>query len=331
MKNFCLIVCTYMRPKPLLALLKSVKKQTLYPSQIIIVDGSTNNLTKEAIEKNGFNNLEYYLVEEKDRGLTKQRNIGIEKTGKNIAVVCFLDDDTILEKEYFERIINTYIKYPDAIAVGGYITNEVEWKKKTKPVLFDEFEKDGHIRKIGKRNLIRKRLGLLSDQEPGIMPFFSNGFPVSFLPPTDRIYKVEYFMGGVSSYKKNLFHQISFSNYFEGYGLYEDLDFCLRTSKIGKLYVNTAAKLAHHHEVAGRPNKYAYGSMVVRNGWYVWRIKYSKPSLKARFKWNAIVLLQIFLRGVNVFTTNKRKEALTETFGRISGWFSLLYNKPTIL
>jgi hypothetical protein len=71
-----------------------------------------------------------------------------------------------------------------------------------------------------------------------------------------------------------------------------------------------------------------YGKMVVRNGYYVWRVKYPNPSFKAKIKWHLITLLLTAIRFTNVVTTSKRKEALTETFGRISGWFSLFFNPP---
>lgn len=319
-----------MRPKALSELLNSVKEQTVYPNEILIIDGSTDDKTNLLFANESFKNLSYYKVDATERGLTKQRNIGISKVDDTIDIVCFLDDDTILEPTYFENLIETYSIYPYAIAVGGYISNEVHWKKKDKAVLYNEYEQDEFVRKLGQRNVLRKRLGLLSNQPPGIMPEFSNGFSVSFLPPTDKVYEVEYFMGGVSSYKKEVFNQISFSDYFEGYGLYEDLDFCLRVSKLGKLYVNTAAKLEHHHEPSGRPNLYHYGKMVVRNGWYVWRVKYPNPNVKARIQWNVIVFIQIFLRGLNFFSTNKRVEALTETLGRKIGWWSLVFNKPKV-
>jgi hypothetical protein len=60
----------------------------------------------------------------------------------------------------------------------------------------------------------------------------------------------------------------------------------------------------------------------------VWRVKYPNPSLKARFKWNAIVLLLTFIRFSNIFTTGKKQEALTESLGRLIGWFSLLFHQP---
>lgn len=317
-----------MRAESLLKLLNSVKDQTLYPDEILIVDGSTNEETKQALEVNQFKNLKYFLVDKKQRGLTKQRNFGINKVSESIDVVCFLDDDTILGSNYFEELIKTYKIKKDAVAVGGYITNDVKWYQKEGEVNFDEFKIDGYIRKLGKRYTIRKKLNLLPDVAPGLMPTFSNGYPISFLPPVNKIFKVESFMGCAMSFRKEVFNSISFSTYFEGYGLYEDLDFCLRSTQYGDVYVNTAAKLEHHHDASGRPNKFKYGKMVVRNGWYVWHVKYQTPKFIARIKWNSIVFLQIFLRSLNIFNTKNKKEALTETIGRVVGIISLIFIKP---
>lgn len=319
-----------MRPKPVTDLLKSVQGQTCYPDEIIIVDGSTNQLSKEAIESLDYKNLTYYLVDDNQRGLTKQRNFGIDKSSKEI--ICFLDDDIILTPTYFEKLLETYLTNAEAIGVGGYIIEDVSWRKlpENDSALFKEYEYDGYARPMGLRNILRKRLGLLSNTKPGIMPEFSNGLSISFLPPSGKTYEVEHFMGGVSSFNKTIFNKIKFSEYFEGYGLYEDSDFCLRASKLGPLFVNTAAKLYHYHDDSGRPNRYSYGKMVVRNGWYIWRLKYPKPSFKAKIKWNLIVLLLIKLRFLNIFTTTKKREAFTESFGRFFGWIGLLISKPKI-
>ena len=330
--KFSLIICTYMRPKALLALLQSVNMQVLYPDEILIIDGSTNNKTEEILNKKRFKNLVYHKVDDQNRGLTKQRNFGISKVSNAMDIVCFLDDDIILTKTYFKKLIETYRTYPNAGGVGGYIINEVHWKKlkPSEKVTFKEYEIDGYVRNLGSRNVIRKKLGLLSDQPPCFMPEYSNGFSVGNLPPNDKTYKAEYFMGGVSSFKKEVVATIKFSEYFEGYGLYEDLEYCLRVSKKYKLYVNTGATLSHYHEEAGRPNKYMYGKMVIRNGWYVWRTKYSNPSLKGRLKWNLIVALLISIRIINIFTTAKKREAFAESIGRILGWLSLITKKPKL-
>lgn len=328
--KFSLVICTYMRPLSLLKLLNCVEKQLFYPDEILIIDGSTDTKTAEILKQNSFKNLKYFLVDKSQRGLTKQRNFGIEKVCENIDIVCFLDDDIILQSDYFENLIDTYRKNPKSIGVGGYITNELDWKKlsESTKIEYDDFVYDGYVRKMGRRFVLRKRLGLLPTVKPCMISEFSHGYSVSFLPPSGKTYQANFFMGGVSSFKKELFQQIKFSTYFEGYGLYEDADFCLRASKLGEMYVNTAAQLEHFHEEGGRPNKYNYGKMVVRNGWYVWHVGNQNPSIKARLKWNLITVLLTLIKFSNIFTTPKRREALTEAVGRTIAWLQLLIDKP---
>ncbi|MFD0977956.1 glycosyltransferase family 2 protein [Salinimicrobium gaetbulicola] len=325
--RFSLIICTFQRPKALVKLLDSVSEQTEYPDEILIIDGSDDNQTKDILVEKKFRNTRYFKVLEGQRGLTRQRNFGIQEVSEETEIICFLDDDVVLKMDYFENLFKTYIKYPEAIGVGGYIIDDIKWEENGEAE-FGDFVYDGFKRKLGSRNVLRKKFGLLSETPPGVMPKASNGFSTGFLPPSGKVYPVEYFMGGVASYRKELFQKIRFSHYFEGYGLYEDMDFCLRASKLGQLYVNTTAQLFHYHEEAGRPNRYEYGKMVIRNGWYVWRVKNPSPDLEAKLKWHATVFLLTFVRMGNIFTTSKRKEALTESLGRVVGWWSLIFKKP---
>jgi GT2 family glycosyltransferase len=328
--KFSLIICTYMRPEPLLKLLQSVEVQTIYPDEVIIVDGSTDDATEAVLQQHIFDNLKYFKVLDHERGLTKQRNYGVVRVGEEIEVVCFLDDDTVIEVDYFEQIINTYQLYPEALGVGGYIINETE----SEFVGYDyqptnkEYYFDGWKQKEGSRFVMRKKLGLDSDCPPGYSSMYSHGRSVGFLPPSGKVYPVEMLMGGVSSFKKTVFKTIQFSIYFEGYGLYEDADFTLRVSKIGKLYLNTSAKLNHYHDDAGRPNQYLYGKMVVRNGWYVWRTKNPSPTIQHQLKWHAITILLMVIRFTNVLSSRAKKEAFTEALGRTVGWWSLWLSKP---
>ena len=329
--NFTLIVCTYMRPVPLLTLLQSVKEQTLYPNEILIIDGSTNNDTADALKTYQFQNLKYLKVPPEHRGLTRQRNYGIARVNDIIEIITFLDDDIVLTPTYFENLLNTYQSHPDALGVGGFIIDDTvscEYVGENYKPTIKEFYFDGWKRKEGSRFVMRKRFGLDSDCPPGFSSLYSHGRSVGFLPPSDKIYEVEQLMGGVSSFKKSVFETLQFSTYFEGYGLYEDADFSIRVAKKGKLYLNTTAKLNHYHDASGRPNKYQYGKMVVRNGWYVWRTKNPKPLLDARIKWHSITLLLTLVRFMNTFTTSKRKEAFTEAFGRTIGWLSLWLSRP---
>lgn len=328
--NFTLIICTYKRAESLLRLLKSVEVQTLYPDRILIIDGSPVMETETMLKENQFKNLEYFKVAEKDRGLTRQRNFGIDILKPDCEIVCFLDDDVILEKEYFKQLLNTYEKEPEALAVSGYITNDADWQQveDANEISKDRFTYDGWSRVEGSRFGMRRKFGLAPNKAPGMMPDFSHGYSTAFLPPSNKVYEVEMLMGGISSYRTSIFKELSFSEYFEGYGLYEDADFSLRLSKKGKLFVNTAARLEHHHDAGGRPDLLKYGKMVLRNGYYVWRVKYPNPTLKAQFKWHVTALLLTGIRFSNVFTSKEKKEAFSEATGRFSGWFSLFFNAP---
>lgn len=322
-----------MRPKPLLDLLESVKDQTLYPNQLIIVDGSTNDDTKLAIEQTNYINLEYYKVTEEDRGLTKQRNFGIGKISKDSDVVCFLDDDTILLNDYFKEVIQTYLDDPKITGVGGVAINENRWEKKEQSKVYHSkkyYELDGYVVKEGQRNIIRNYLGLESDKGPGVMPEFSNSRTCGF-PLTGKTHEVDLLIGMSFSFHRKVFESINFSTYFEGYGLYEDADYSMRALKFGKNVINTKAQLNHYHHPDGRPNKFSYGKMVVRNGWYIWRVKFPKVSLKSKLKWNIIVLVLAGIRFLNTFTSSNKKAALTESLGRFYGLLTLLVNKPRVI
>ncbi|WNH11645.1 glycosyltransferase family 2 protein [Thalassobellus suaedae] len=207
---FSLIVCTYIRPQPLLELLQSVKEQTLYPNEILIIDGSSNNETETVLNKKPFKNLRYYKVDKLNRGLTKQRNFGINLVSKDSEIMCFLDDDIILTPSYFETLIETYSIKSDALAVGGYITNEVSWKLSDNQNDSSKFYFDGWMRNEPSRFKIRQLFGLLPDVDPGFMPTFSHGRSISFLPPSEKIYEVEQLMGGYLVIKKKFSIALNF-------------------------------------------------------------------------------------------------------------------------
>ncbi|WJS95113.1 glycosyltransferase [Flavobacterium johnsoniae] len=328
--QFSLIICTYLRPEPLFKLLQSVRKQILYPNEILIIDGSTNNETQILLQENIFLNLKYFKVKDEDRGLTKQRNFGISKVNQDSEIVCFLDDDTILEENYLEEIIKTF-QSDDAVGgVGGIAINENKWKPQINGIQYNKKKNylfEGYFYPEGLRNVVRNYLGLASNLGPGKMPLYSHGRTCGF-PLTGKTYEVDLLIGMSMSFRKTVFNEIKFSKFFEGYGLYEDADFSLRALKFGKNVVNTNARLSHFHDPSGRPNHYKYGKMVVRNGWYVWRIKNPNPNFKDFLKWHAITILLTFIRFSNVLTENDKKAALREAIGRTVGWWSLFFYKP---
>ena len=326
--NFSLIICTYQRPDAITNLLNSVINQSVYPNQIIVVDGSEGIETQNLSLEKTFKSLEYFKVEDDVRGLTRQRNYGISRLNEEAEVVCFLDDDVILETKYFEAVIKTFRDRSDVVGIGGVATNENLWKPSKRTESTDKiYVLDGFERNESQRFYLRNKLGLQSPDLPGIMPSFSHGRTYGY-PLTGKVYEVDLLIGMAMSFRRSVIDSEKFSLYFDGYGLYEDADYSLRALKYGKNVICTSAKLQHYHDPAGRPNSFKYGKMVLRNGWYVWRIKFPKPNLKSRLKWNATALLLTLIRFSNVFTTSARKDAFLEASGRVVGWFSLFFNKP---
>lgn len=327
-----LIICTYKRPKALVTLLDSVKKQTFYPDEILVVDGSPDDQSKNALYSANYPNLVYYQVDQQNRGLTKQRNFGIKKVAQDSEIVCFLDDDTVLEKNYFEEIKKTFLSSSKITGVGGIAINENKWKPVVPGASYNpkkSYVFEGYVYSEALRNKLRNYLGLQSEFYSNVMPEYSHPRTCEF-PLNGKTYEVDLLMGMSMSFRKELFDTIGFSTYFEGYGLYEDADFSIRAQRLGVNVINTNVQLSHFHDAAGRPNKYQYGKMVVRNGWYVWRVKYPNPSIKSKMKWHLITLLLMKIRLLNVVTTSKRKEAFTEAIGRFAGWLSLFVNKPKL-
>lgn len=319
-----------MRPQSLLQLLLSVQVQKVYPDEILIIDGSTNQETEQMLQKNQFDNICYFLVPENLRGLTKQRNYGLERVAHTSDVIAFLDDDTELLPNYFQELTETFVSNGAITGVGGVAINENNWSL-IKPNMTYHMHKyiqfEGYVYQEGQRNVVRNYLGLQSNLGPGKMPDYSHGKNCSF-PLNGKTYEVDLLVGMSFAFRKKVFDSLRFSTYFEGYGLYEDADFSIRALEFGINVINTNVQLKHFHHPSGRPNQYQYGKMVVRNGWYVWRTKNSKPSLKAKIKWHSITLLLTLIRFSNTFTTNKKVGAFTEALGRTVGWLSLPFHKP---
>ena len=326
-----LIICTYMRPDALCVLLDSIVMQVKVPNEIIIVDGSLDAKTTQRLEEKKYSlPIRYFMVDKDNRGLTKQRNYGVARVNEEMEIVAFLDDDIRLSKNYFNALLMPYMD-ENVIGVGGCTTNEATWYKMTDTKCsIKEFCYDGYKRSESLRFVIRKLLKLAPTTQPGLISSYSHERATGSLPPSGKCYEVDFMMGGIASFRKSLFEKIGFSHYFEGYGLYEDKDFTLRAGKHGKMIVNTQAQLEHLHDPAGRPNKFYYGKMVVRNGWYVWQVAVGKPSIEGRLKWNLNVGLLIAIRIYNIISGPSRMEALTESAGRLYGWMSLLWDRPRI-
>jgi GT2 family glycosyltransferase len=325
---FSVIICTYQRPKEIIRLLNSIENQSLEPNEVIIIDGSLGEDTYLEIHKNSFRFcIKYFHVNEDFRGLTKQRNFGLRELNNKSEIVFFLDDDLLLEENFFQNMLFTF-EDKEAVGCDGFITNENFWFPNLNGVSkwnLRIINLDGYSLKLSYRDFVRRLLGLYpTNIQPGRIPKYGHG--KTSLPPTGIKYEVDHLMGCMMAYRTEIFGHISFSNFFEGYGLYEDFDFSVRASRFGKLITNTSAKCEHHHAPGGRPDFLKFGEMVVKNGYYVWILKYPNPRLIDRFKWHSNTLLLAHLRLANVLSKSNSQAAARDYAGRMMSWIRIILN-----
>lgn len=315
-----MIVCTLDRPGPMATLLGALARQHRPADETLVVDASADDTTESVVR--GFPEVRYRRARPEERGLTRQRNVGIANTEGDI--VAFLDDDTVPEPEYVGALLDGFTRHARAVGVGGYLT-EVDWRRRSKgerPAERGTYRAGRFVRREDLRWRLRRRLGLDSTAAPGIMPPSGHPRPLGFLPPDGRDHEVDFVMGGAAAWKRSLFDAVRFDEGFEGYGLYEDLDFCLRARRHGDLVLAGRARLAHEHAPSGRPDHRRYGRMVVENGWYVWRVAYPRPAARTRLRWWLTTGLLAACRAGDV--ARRRDGAFAETRGRLEGMARVL-------
>ncbi len=328
-----LIVCTYRRAPEVEKLLAALGAQTRVPDETLVVDASPDDETERVVAacvaSRMLPGLAYYKAPPEQRGLTRQRNYGVAHARGDL--IAFLDDDTVPEPAYCAETVACFERHPEAAGVGGYITNEVEWRPANghKYPSGTVFKWGAWERREAYRWRLRQRLGLASALPPGWMPPSGHVRPIGYLPPDGADHQVEFLMGCAFSWRRDVFRQQRFSEYFAGYGLYEDLDFCVRAAAAAPLYLCTRTRVAHYHAPAGRPNQFRYGAMVVRNGWFVWRRRWPAPPLAERTRWWGTTMLLTLCQLGAALRGPRRLQAATEAGGRLSGMASVLWRQPT--
>ncbi|MCK4326135.1 glycosyltransferase family 2 protein, partial [bacterium] len=102
------IIATRNRKAELMCCLDSLLSQSVKTFELIVVDSSddpSENTLREKI-KNSDKRIQFTYICSTKVGLTFQRNLGIKKSHGDILI--FLDDDTVLEKDYLQKHMETY-------------------------------------------------------------------------------------------------------------------------------------------------------------------------------------------------------------------------------
>jgi len=274
------IICTKDRRDSLLKTINSIKRQTLLPEELIIVDAGVNErLEDELLNIVNNMNLKYIYTEP---GLTKQRNIGIKNASG--AIIFFFDDDVILDPKYIEKVVRVFQndQNREIGAVSGRIVNYYRYNSikgmLTKVIL--------HI---------------------FLAPHYGDGkFKVSGMAPLPHILLqgkwIQRLSGCCMTFRKEVFKDLAFDEMLSGYSAMEDLDISKRVSDRYKIFYEPEAKLIHKKSVVGRLDEFQIARMTLINQHYLFKKNWPQTlPRKLAFWWGIIgsLTLSIFTRNLN--------------------------------
>ncbi len=244
------IIATKDRALELDRLLKSIQAQDLPVQKIILVDaGSTQSFNPGA-----YPDLKIRAVKARRACLPAQRNQGIALLDDDVPFVCFLDDDLILHPGAFRAMAAFWDQAPEK--AGGAVFNIMNEKRPTAGVWL-------------------KKLFCTGAFERGrVLPSGYN----TLMCPAAQTRPVQWLFGGATVWKREVFKEFIFDDWYEGTGLCEDLDFSYRVGKKYGLYVVAQAKVDHLTGTAARRRNVWFGKTQIINRYHFVR-KHKELSL----------------------------------------------------
>ena len=230
------VIPTYNREEHLNNCLVSLLSQTKKPFEILVINNSDNSNAEKIINnlENQFKkqNVFLYCFKNLINSGAVARNLGASKAKGDL--VAFLDDDVLLDTNYYEEIEKVFLEYPDALGVHGYdkLVNKA-YKEMKNSFLYSLLEK------------FVKFFMISSYYEEGksrLLPSLciTNPIPTSF----NSIVQSEWVSTCAGVFSKKVFTKFNFDNQFMKYSWNEYLDFSYSIYKENKksLFVTPKAK-----------------------------------------------------------------------------------------
>lgn len=248
-----IIVCTYKRADSLNRFIESLAKQPLRPKRFVVVDASPDDSSEKVVRSHpaigkAANHVIYFRVSGPLKGLTRQRNFGLQWIETDL--VAFFDDDIVLLDDCLTEMESVHRAYGSYVAgVGAYINDAF----KNPPLLWR----------------LRHWVGIVPDLQPGRYHRCGMSVPWDFLPPSDQIVEGDSLPGCAMMWKTQPAQKECFFDRFSGYSQGEDLEFSLRMQKYGKLVISGRARLLHLHDASGRPDHFKKGYMAILNRYQI--------------------------------------------------------------
>ena len=231
--NLGFIIPTMNRPKELNRLLQSIYEQPVKPSTLVIVDSSQTPVESGLLKDDSVKIIYKHVL---PPGLTKQRNIGISLLPSYLTHVGFLDDDLVLLEGSSAELLDFLEN--DKSDVGGVSFNII----------------DSNFTKKSLLAFLKRSLGQIGKQYGKI----TQGGSVLPNMNLKETIDTQWLCGGATVWKKSVFDTFKYDEWYQGYALWEDIDFSYRVSQKHRLVVLAKSKVNHLHIVNHSPTNFRY-------------------------------------------------------------------------
>ena len=284
------VIATRNRPDDLLRTVESLVAQTVLPSELCIVDSSDQTPTRAAIEELcGRVGLTLDYHHPAPRGLTVQRNVGIDRTSGD--PLFFIDDDVVLAPDCHEKVLAQYERWGEKLS-GARATPA----RPARPGLLTR--------------LYRKLFGI-GGWWPEGSGRVRSGFYAEGISEAVGVKRTEYFNGWFMSFRRSVFEEERFDEQLSGYAYKEDIDFSYRLAQRGHILIQVPDALCDHlKSSAQRLSSHELQRMNLANQFYLHR-KLMPQTLRHRAAlWWALL---------GLFLLNIGKAAQTQDPGLVTG------------
>ena len=289
--RMALIIPTADRRRVLTRFLNSTVLQKDRIAQIILVDGGKASV-EDMVEK--FPQLPIDYVRSSYPCLTKQKNQGIAHVAPDIDLVCFFDDDIILEDDAIQNMLQFW--EDNGEEVGGVAFNIINVEKR--------------------KTSFMKKFFLTSSEAKGRI--MRSGYGAMLSPVDDSIF-TDWIFGGATVWRREIFEKYHFDEWFEGYGYGEDLDFSYNVGKKYKLAVIAEARVQHIKDYTEGNDHVLFGKMQVVNRFYI--VTKFKEFSKILFFWSSCGQM---LENLYMALSRKKKIYFDRLAGNLVGLWSII-------
>ena len=218
--HLAIMIPTKDRPDDVRGLLVNIERQSYQPHQVIVVDGGDSPLEGITQEFPGLT-IDYLRV--RPPGLTKQKNAGVAVLDPEITVMGVMDDDMIPHDGALETMMAFWEEAGDNLGGACFnLTNSNPADPKLKSIL--------------------KTIFFIPNRKFGVV--LRSGFATPIWHTQENRY-VQWLGGGYTFWRRELFDNWKFDEWFADNGLLEDVQFSYRVGKEHDLAVVAEARATH--------------------------------------------------------------------------------------